>query len=58
MLWIYCKRAFFPGEVYGGQSTLLLVKVGGGKEENEKHDSRNHVVEMPKGGSNKEVIVR
>lgn len=48
---------FFTGEVSSHQSILLLVKVGGGKEETEKCDSRNHIAEMPKGGSNKWVIV-
>ena len=32
-------------------------KVGGGKEETEKYDSRNHIAGMPKGGSDKWVIV-
>ena len=53
MPWIYCERNSSLEGFIAAKALFHWGKLGGRKEEKEKYDSRNHIAEMPKGGSNK-----
>ena len=53
MPWIYCERNSSLEGFIAAKALFYWRKLGGRKEEKEKYDSRNHIAEMPKGGSNK-----